>query len=176
MRRFVNRHVLPATLPRDEMAQQINAIRPDVVFSPRGSNADQIFRILAERALSVPSSIWVYDGDALSHGGCNLIESFGCPGYSVYQAVEIGRLGFECERRDGFHLNVNLSAERIVDEASRDVRAGTSGEDVVEGSARPPRARPHDLARHALRRRGSRDSAAATTRARARLGRGRHAG
>jgi hypothetical protein len=62
MRRFVNRHVLPATLPRDEMAQQINAIRPDVVFSPTGSYADQIFRILAERALSVPSSVWVYDG------------------------------------------------------------------------------------------------------------------
>jgi phenylacetate-CoA ligase len=45
--------------------------------------------------------------------------------------VEIGRLEFECERRDGFHLNVNLCAERIVDEAGRDVRAGTSGEDVV---------------------------------------------
>ncbi len=129
--RVVERHRLPSDLPFEAAARRINAIRPDVVFSPSGSYADRFFRFLADRRLAVPPSVWVYGGDMLSPGGRELIESTGCVVYSTYQAVETGRLGFECERHEGFHLNVDLCPVRIVDEVSRDVPAGESGEVVV---------------------------------------------
>jgi phenylacetate-CoA ligase len=43
----------------------------------------------------------------------------------------MGRLGYECERLDGLHLNVDLCAVRIVGEDGRDVPPGEQGELVV---------------------------------------------
>ena len=39
----------------------------------------------------------------------------GCAVYAVYGAMEAGTIGFQCERRDGFHLNSDLCAVRIAD-------------------------------------------------------------
>lgn len=58
-------------------------------------------------------------------------ERFGCTVYSTYQAVEMSRIGFECERRQGFHLNMDLCALRVVDEVGNDVAAGLDGEIIV---------------------------------------------
>jgi phenylacetate-CoA ligase len=64
--------------------------------------------------------------------GRELIErGFHVPVLSTYQTVETGRLGFECEARSGFHLNVDLCAVRIVDDEGRDVEPGAAGEVVV---------------------------------------------
>lgn len=40
-------------------------------------------------------------------------------------------MGIQCERRQGFHLNVDLHAFRVVDEEGRDVEPGTPGELIV---------------------------------------------
>jgi len=46
----------------------------------------------------------------LSETGRKLIEkNFGCIVYATYQTVETGKIGFQCERREGFHLNIDLS-------------------------------------------------------------------
>jgi phenylacetate-CoA ligase len=68
----------------------------------------------------------------LSPGGKELIEgTFGCLVHSTYQAAETGRMGFQCERRAGFHLNVDFCAIRIVDGMGREVPAGHQGEIVA---------------------------------------------
>jgi phenylacetate-CoA ligase len=45
--------------------------------------------------------------------------------------MEAGTIGFQCERREGFHLNVDLCAVRIVDAEGRTVPPGTSGDIVI---------------------------------------------
>jgi phenylacetate-CoA ligase len=131
-RGLAERNVIGAERPFAEVADRIDEVRPDVVYS-YGSFADRFFRHLAGsgRAL-VPPGVWVYGGDMLPPDGRELIERrFGVPVLSTYQTVETGRLGFECEARSGFHLNVDLCAVRIVDGHGHGVGPGTPGEVVV---------------------------------------------
>lgn len=131
-RGLAERNVIPAERPFAEVADRIDEIRPDVVYS-YGSFVDRFFRYLngAGRRLASPG-VWVYGGDTLPPDGRELIERvFGVRVLSTYQTVETGRLGFECEARSGFHLNVDLCAVRVVDDRGRDVDPGTAGEVVV---------------------------------------------
>lgn len=129
---LATRHVIPAERPYDEVADRIEETRPDVVYS-YGSYADLFFRKLAigGRRLSAPR-LWIYGGDMLPAEGRERIErDFDIPVLSTYQTVETGRLGFECEARRGFHLNVDLCALRLIDGSGQDVVAGETGEVVV---------------------------------------------
>ncbi len=128
---LAQRHRVSPDLPFAAVAEEIDAFRPQVVFS-YGSYADQFTRFVADRGREIAlPRVWVYGGDMLSPGGRELIESLGCLVYSTYQAAETGRLGFQCERRDGFHLNVDLCAVRIVDAAGETLPAGETGEIIV---------------------------------------------
>jgi phenylacetate-CoA ligase len=123
---------LSAGQPFELVAETINDLRPEVVSS-HGSYAEQFFRFLSDRqmTLSVPR-VWVYGSDMLPPSGRELIENmFGCPVYSTYQATETGRLGFQCEKRQGFHLNIDLCALRLIDEHERTVEPGQSGDVVI---------------------------------------------
>jgi phenylacetate-CoA ligase len=102
-----------------------------VVYS-YGSYAERFFRWLegVPDAAGLPR-VWVYGGDMMDPAWRQRAESRGCAIVSTYQTVEAGRIGFECERRDGFHLNADLVAVRVVDEGGRDVAAGETGEIVI---------------------------------------------
>jgi phenylacetate-CoA ligase len=131
-RGLAERNVIPAERPFTEVADRIEEVRPDVVYS-YGSFVDRFFRYLngSGRRL-VPPGVWVYGGDTLPADGRELIEhGFGVPVLSTYQTVETGRLGFECEARSGFHLNVDLCAVRVVNSGGQDVDPGAPGEVVV---------------------------------------------
>jgi phenylacetate-CoA ligase len=123
---------LSPNLPIDEVVAQLNAIAPDVVFS-YGSYAETFFHAVADQGLALRTPrVWVYGADRLSAPGRAFIEErFGCIVYSTYSAVETGRLGFQCEHRNGFHLNVDRCAVRLADAGGRTVQAGTIGEVVV---------------------------------------------
>jgi phenylacetate-CoA ligase len=118
--------------PFEVIAEQINAIRPEVV-STYGSYAEHFFRFLADSQMSIAlPRVWNYGADTLSSAWREIIENeFGCPVYSAYQAVETGPFGFECERRQGYHLNVDLCAVRLIDEEERTARPGEHGEVVI---------------------------------------------
>jgi len=45
--------------------------------------------------------------------------------------VEVGRIGFQCEERRGFHLNIDLCPVRIVDAEGNDLPPGQVGEVVI---------------------------------------------
>ena len=131
-RGIAHRYFLPPDLPVRQIADQIDAIQPDVVFS-LGSYADRFFRLLDDQHLVLAAPrVWVYGGDMLSHRGRELIENkFGGIVYSTYQSVEAGKIGFQCERREGFHLNVDLCAVRLVDGEGKPVGPSSPGEVVV---------------------------------------------
>lgn len=130
--RLAERHFLSVAVPFDEVVRQINTIKPMVVFS-YGSYADFFFRWLADRRLTIAAPrVWMYGADTLSAGACEIMErQFGCMPYSTYQAGETGRIGFQCERRQGFHLNVDAVAVRLADDDGRTVRPGEVGELVI---------------------------------------------
>jgi len=78
-------------------------------------------------------ALWVYLGDMISPAGWELAEELGCRLYSVYGAMEAGTIGFQCERREGFHLNVDLCHVRIVDADGRTLPPGEVGDIVLSG-------------------------------------------
>jgi phenylacetate-CoA ligase len=125
-------HALAPEQPLEVTAERINTIRPHLVFS-YGSWAEHFFRFVADRQMSLAApDVWIYSGDMLSPAGRELIErEYGCLTYSDYQSTETGRLGFECERRQGFHLNDDLCAVRLVDQEGSTVRPGEVGEIVI---------------------------------------------
>jgi phenylacetate-CoA ligase len=130
-RKPVHYHHLPPAVPFHVAAAQIAAIRPRVVLS-FGSYADQFFHYLHGTGTKIPlPRLWVYLGDRLSAGGRELAESMGCAVYAVYGAMEAGTIGFQCERRDGFHLNLDLCAVRIADAEGNDLPPGESGDVVI---------------------------------------------
>ena len=130
-RKPVHYHHLPPAVPFHVAAAHIAAIRPRVAFS-FGSYADHFFHYLHGAGVKIPlPRLWVYLGDRLSAGGRDLAESMGCAVYAVYGAMEAGTIGFQCERRDGFHLNSDLCAVRIADADGNGVRPGESGDVVI---------------------------------------------
>jgi phenylacetate-CoA ligase len=130
-RRPVHYHHLPPTVPFEAAVAHMAAIRPRVVFS-FGSYADQFFHYLDASGEQIPlPRLWVYLGDRISPDGRALAEERGCAVYSVYGAMEAGTIGFQCERREGFHLNIDLCPVRIVDDEGKDLPPGEPGNIVI---------------------------------------------
>jgi len=121
-----------ADAPCDAVVDKLNELRPHIVFS-FGSYADEFFHYVADRKPQVAlPKVWMYGGDMMSRQGRAIAEEkLGCIVYSTYNSIEAGKLGFECERRRGFHLNVDYCAVRVVDESGRDVPPGTTGEIAI---------------------------------------------
>ena len=130
-RRPVHYHHLPPTVPFEVAVAHIAAIQPRVVIS-FGSYADQFFHFLHASGRQIPlPRLWVYLGDRISPGGRELAEGMGCAMFSVYGAMEAGTIGFQCEERGGFHLNIDLCAVRIVSDDGRDLPRGETGNVVI---------------------------------------------
>jgi phenylacetate-CoA ligase len=110
----------------------MDRFKPDVVHS-YGSYIEVLFARLAEadRLSHRPECIG-FGGDGLSDPARRSIgETFGIPAFSSYDAVEAWRLGFECGRHSGIHINEDFYALRIADEAGRTVPHGSPGDVVV---------------------------------------------
>ena len=95
--------------PRDELVKLLERIRPDVLAGS-GSVLEAFFRVAAEHGAPrhLPRVV-VYAWDAMTAAGRELIErTFGIPVLSRYSAMECLKIGFFCERRNGFHLHEDL--------------------------------------------------------------------
>jgi phenylacetate-CoA ligase len=130
-RGFAHREIFPPESPFEEWVERLDRFRPLVVYS-YGSSSERFFRWLTitGRSAWLPR-VWVFGGERMAPEWRARAEELGCRVLSTYQSVEAGRIGFECELRDGFHLNVDLCPVRIVDDDGRDVPAGAVGEVVV---------------------------------------------
>ena len=123
---------LPMSAPLDDVIAALNHHRPDVLAC-LGSYADALFRNVAalDRQVYVPPVI-VYGGDSITDSGRELIQhQFGAVLLSNYECVEVHKIGFTCEHATGFHLHMDLTHVRIVNEQGRRLPPGQKGEVVV---------------------------------------------
>jgi phenylacetate-CoA ligase len=127
-----DRQTITMDLPPEKIVDRMNEIKPQVVFT-YGSYIDEFFRYLSDRKPNIDlPRVWAYGADMLPADRREAIEKeFGCIVYYTYQSVETGRLGFQCERRQGFHLNVDLCEVHVVDEEGKIVDPGQTGSVVV---------------------------------------------
>lgn len=130
-RRPVHYHHLPPTVPFDVVVAHFRALKPRVVFS-FGSFVDQFLRQVKTAGIDIPlPRLWVYLGDRISSQCLGLADELGCTLYSVYGTMEAGTVGYQCEHRRGFHLNIDLCPVRIVGPDGREVEEGDVGEIVI---------------------------------------------
>jgi phenylacetate-CoA ligase len=116
--------------PPKELAAEIERFEPDMITA-YGSAIEALFAILLAREDPghLPSVV-VYAADSLSERMRAEISALGVNVLSVYQAVEMPTIGFECEQHVGHHLNVDLCPLRLVDAEGCTAGSGVRG-DVV---------------------------------------------
>jgi phenylacetate-CoA ligase len=131
-RRAVHRQHMSPHAGFEEVLQRLEELRPRVVLS-FGSYVEHFMRALDASGATVPlPRVWVYMGDMVSDYARRLAEQrFGVALCSVYGAMEAGSIGFQCEQRQGFHLNIDLCALRLVNDEGRTLGPGEPGEVVV---------------------------------------------
>jgi phenylacetate-CoA ligase len=112
--------------------RQLNEFKPDIIRA-YGSSIAYLFLYIEESGASFhrPKVIF-YDAAELPDNIRRLIsDKYGIQVLSAYQAIEAFKIGFECERHTGLHLNIDLYPVRIVDAEGVDVAHGESGDVVV---------------------------------------------
>jgi phenylacetate-CoA ligase len=110
----------------------INSFRPDLIRG-YGSYIGALFKEAYRRGVTLhrPKAVF-YGADHMPDYDRKLIENhFGVPVLSSYQSTEFLRIAYQCERRQGFHVNVDHVAVRIVDGNGRTLGPGDRGEIVV---------------------------------------------
>jgi len=129
---LTRRYLSPGDLSFAETVEVINEFRPDVIRG-YGSYLGPLFREAHQRKSQIHHpKVIVYGADAMAEADRRLIEQeFGIPVSSTYQSVEALRIGFQCDRRRGFHLSLDMVAVRVVDDEGQDVAPGGSGHIVV---------------------------------------------
>jgi phenylacetate-CoA ligase len=133
-RGLMKTHHLSVEQPFSEIDRAFCDLKPDVAYS-YGSFAESYLSYVLDRGHSVAlPRVWVFGGDGITAGGREQIESgLPCVLYSTYQAIEVGRIGFECEQRHGYHINADLCHIRLVNEQGNTVGPGEAGEVVISG-------------------------------------------
>jgi phenylacetate-CoA ligase len=134
----INRQYISLTDPTEKNVQLINEFKPDVIQT-YGSYLTILFPYLLDtgKAFHKPKVI-TFSSDGLADSVRQLIQGkFGIPVFSTYQANEALKIGFECERHLGLHLNFDLYPVRIVDTTGQDLPTGEMGEVVVSNLVNP---------------------------------------
>ena len=128
----IKRQYLNLLEPPEKNLALINEFQPDVIRS-YGSYLEILFPYIysSERTFHSPKFI-TYSSDSLSDSVRRLIlEKFGIPVVSTYEAVEAFKIGFECTQHVGIHLNADLYPVRIVDAGNNKLPDGETGDVVV---------------------------------------------
>lgn len=122
---------VPLELSFEDILAELNRFRPDVLFGC-GSHLGPFFRWAFEQGRSVhhPGVVW-YGADRMSRPDRSMLEKAGIPVLSTYQANEVLRLGFQCERREGFHINSDGVHVRVINARGESVGPGDSGDIVI---------------------------------------------
>lgn len=129
---FTRDCLLPGNSSLADDVAQLSAFQPDVIRG-YGSYIGSIFRWAWTHGLTIfRPKVVVYGADHMPEADRLLIEKeFGVPVISSYQAAEALRIAFQCERRQGFHINLDHIAVRVVDKEGELVTPGGTGEIVI---------------------------------------------
>jgi len=123
---------LSVMAPLAETAARLNEFQPDVISS-FGNYLAAMSRAVARGEISlVPPKLFIYSAEGLTSDVRREVErTLGAPLISHYSAVEVYKLGFLCETREGFHVHEDLCHVRIVGEDDREVPPGVPGAVVI---------------------------------------------
>jgi phenylacetate-CoA ligase len=134
----INRQYLSLMDQAEKNIDLINDFQPDVIQS-YGSYLGILFSHLAETGESFHRpKVITFSSDGLADSMRQLIqEKFGIPVFSIYQANEALKIGFECESHSGLHINIDLYPVRIVDASGQDLPVGETGEVVISNLVNP---------------------------------------
>jgi phenylacetate-CoA ligase len=118
--------------PIEKIAQIANAECPDLLVG-YGGWLDLFFKTVVACGIALhPPRMVMYMGEALPHGGRDLIEKhFRIPLMSRYNAVEAFKIGFFCEQRTGFHVHEDLCHIRIAGPNGASLPPGQQGQVVI---------------------------------------------
>lgn len=110
----------------------INQFAPAVIRG-YGSHLGMIFRQAHNQHLALTRpQVLLYGGDSMNPADTQLIEhEYHVPVLSSYQAVEALRLAYQCERRTGFHVDLDIVALRVVDDQGNPMPNGLPGQVVI---------------------------------------------
>jgi phenylacetate-CoA ligase len=128
----IQRQYISLLDPIEKNIHLINEFKPDIVQS-YGSYLEILFSFLSDtqKPFRRPKVI-AFSSDGLNDSVRHLIqERFQIPVFSIYQANEAFKIGFECESHMGLHLNIDLYPVRIVDLSGKEVAESETGEVVV---------------------------------------------
>ncbi len=118
--------------PPATIAARIDDFRPQLIKS-YGSFVEALYaHPVSERRPFHRPKVVTYAGDSISEPVIRFMrEQLGIAVLSVYRAVEVGVIGWECEHQCGHHLNVDLCPVRILSSDRRELAPGESGEVVA---------------------------------------------
>jgi phenylacetate-CoA ligase len=128
----IERRTLSFFEPLEDQVAAINEFRPDVVFFV-GGHLITFFSYLKRTGATchLPAAV-TYGSEGATEAARRLVmEEFGVPVISTYQASEALKVGFECEQHLGFHLNVDLYPVCLIDGEGRPVAPGETGSVVL---------------------------------------------
>jgi phenylacetate-CoA ligase len=100
--------------PLQKVVETIRKFHPDIIVG-YGSYLETLFKTLHSRGIGVPlPAVVIYVAEAMSADGRKFIEEkFGVPVLSRYNAIEAFKIGFICEKREGFHIHPDLCHVKI---------------------------------------------------------------
>jgi phenylacetate-CoA ligase len=120
------------TDPIERAAEEVQRFRPDIVVSHGSFVEALMIHLHAQGGERHRPRLVVYGADAMSATGRALIrEEMGIPVLSVYGAHEAMTVGFECDQRPAFHLNIDICPTRVIGEDEREVPDGEPGSVIV---------------------------------------------
>ena len=131
----ISRQYLSVLDPLEVNVPLLNEFKPEIIET-YGSYLTMLFSYLAETGAQFhPPKVLRYSSDSLPENARRLItERFGIPVFSAYQATEALKMGFECERHTGYHLNIDLYPLRIADADGRTLPDGETGEVIISNT------------------------------------------
>jgi len=129
---LVERFYVDPKEPFDLVAERIEQLRPDVVYS-YGSYLEEFSRYLRnQRHTAAMPKLWIYGADTLTEPWREIVQrEMGCTVIANYPSTECGRIGFECEQQQGYHLNIDFCPVRTVRDDGSDCVDGEIGQVVV---------------------------------------------
>ena len=100
--------------PVQKVVDTIRTFRPNIIVG-YGSYLETLFKTLQIRGVDIPPpAVIIYVSEAMSEDGKRFIEEkFGVPVLTRYNAMEAFKIGYFCEKREGFHIHQDLCHVKI---------------------------------------------------------------
>ncbi len=130
---LMRKHMLPVDPdPRAQLAN-IRRIKPEIIYHFPSSMAMLARLIEAEGIRDVKPRSIVCQGEFMPRETQEEISrAFGCPVFNQYGAQEFNRIGWNCERIDGMHMDAESVVIEVMD-GDRSLGPDEDGELVITG-------------------------------------------